>query len=105
MAVELASNPERPWLLVVDDEAEILNLLVRSLRDDYRVLTAPSGAEAVRLLDQHEVAVVITDQRMPMMTGLEVLQEAVKRRPDAGRILMTGYSDLGTIMEAVNQAH
>ncbi len=93
LAVELP-DPERPWLLVVYDESEILSLLVRSLRDEHRLLGAPTGAEAGRLLDQQDVAVVITDQHMPLSNGLQALRETLLRRPDVRRILMTGYTDL-----------
>ena len=105
MAVEVEAPEQRPWLLVVDDENEILNLLVRSLRDDYRVLTAQNGKEALQVLDDHDVAVVITDQRMPFMSGLDLLKETMRRRPDARRILMTGYADMQLLVDAVNDGH
>jgi DNA-binding NtrC family response regulator len=101
MAVQLQET-ERPWLLVVDDENEILNLLVRSLRDDYHVLTAQSGHEALEILEAHDVAVVITDQRMPLMSGIELLKETMRKRPDTRRILMTGYADMQLLVNAVN---
>jgi diguanylate cyclase (GGDEF)-like protein len=101
MAVQMQEN-ERPWLLVVDDENEILSLLVRSLRDDYHVLTAQNGREALEILEEHDVAVVITDQRMPLMSGLELLKETMRKRPDARRILMTGYADMQLLVNAVN---
>lgn len=104
MAAEL-TEAERPWLLIVDDESEILNLLVRTLRDEYRVLSASNGQEAVRLLEQHDVAVVITDQQMPLMNGIELLRETMLRRPEARRILMTGYTDLRVVLDAVNIGH
>ncbi|MHB1845546.1 MAG: EAL domain-containing protein [Deltaproteobacteria bacterium] len=102
MAVHAQQLEQRPWLLVVDDENEILNLLVRSLREDYRVLTAQNGKEALEILDDHDVAVVITDQRMPFMSGLELLKETMRKRPDARRILMTGYADMQLLVDAVN---
>ena len=101
MAIQVEEN-DRPWLLVVDDENEILNMLVRSLRDDYHVLTAQNGPDALQLLAEHDVAVVITDQRMPLMSGLELLQETMRARPDARRILMTGYADMEILVNAVN---
>lgn len=101
MAVQLQEN-ERPWLLVVDDENEILSLLVRSLRDDYHVLTAQNGHEALEILEAHDVAVVITDQRMPLMSGIELLKETMRKRPDTRRILMTGYADMQLLVNAVN---
>ncbi len=89
-------------LLLVDDETANLRLLERLFRQDYFCLTAPSGEEAMRLLDQHDVAVIISDQRMPRMTGLELLKQSADRRPHMVRILLTGYTDLEALVEAVN---
>jgi response regulator RpfG family c-di-GMP phosphodiesterase len=89
-------------LLLVDDETANLRLLERLFRQDYVCLTAPSGEEAMRLLDQHDVAVIISDQRMPQMTGLELLKQSADRRPHMVRILLTGYTDLEALVEAVN---
>lgn len=89
-------------LLIVDDEAPNVRLLERLFRDDYHCLTATSGAEATELLDQHDVAVIITDQRMPEMTGIELLKKSAARRPHMVRILLTGYTDLEALVEAIN---
>jgi response regulator RpfG family c-di-GMP phosphodiesterase len=89
-------------LLIVDDEAPNIRLLERLFRDEYHCLTAASGAEAVELLDQHDFAVIITDQRMPQMTGIELLKKSADRRPHMVRILLTGYTDLEALVEAVN---
>lgn len=89
-------------LLIVDDETANLRLLERLFQQDYLCLTAPSGEEAMRLLDQHDVAVIISDQRMPQMTGLELLKQSAARRPHMVRILLTGYTDLEALVEAVN---
>ena len=89
-------------LLIVDDEQANIRLLERLFRQDYFCLTASSGEEAVELLDQHEVAVIITDQRMPGMTGVELLKRSADRRPHMVRILLTGYTDLEALIEAVN---
>ena len=89
-------------LLIVDDETANLRLLERMFREDYFCLTAPSGEEAMRLLDMHDVAVIISDQRMPEMTGLELLKQSASRRPHMVRILLTGYTDLEALVEAVN---
>ena len=98
MAVEIPDS-ERPWLLVVDEESEILSLLVRSLRDENRLLPAPNGREASRLLDQQDVAVVITDQRQPLTVGLQTLRDTLLRRPEVRRVLMTGYTDLRSSLD------
>lgn len=89
-------------LLIVDDELANIRLLERLFRQDYFCLTASSGEEAMELLDQHEVAVIITDQRMPGMTGVELLKRSADRRPHMVRILLTGYTDLEALIEAVN---
>src|ERR1700741_1210118 len=89
-------------LLLVDDEMANIRLLERLVREDYQCLTATSGEEAIQLLDQHEVAVIITDQRMPNMTGIELLKRSAGRRPHMVRILLTGYTDLEALVEAVN---
>jgi len=89
-------------LLIVDDEQANIRLLERLFRQDYFCLTASSGEEAIELLDQHEVAVIITDQRMPGMNGVELLKRSADRRPHMVRILLTGYTDLEALIEAVN---
>lgn len=89
-------------LLIVDDETANIRLLERLFREDYFCLTASSGEAAMTVLDQHEVAVVITDQRMPQMTGIELLKESAERRPHMVRILLTGYTDLEALVEAIN---
>lgn len=89
-------------LLLVDDETANIRLLERLFRDEYFCLTASSGAEAMELLDQHDVAVIISDQRMPHMSGLEVLKRSADRRPHMVRILLTGYTDVEALVEAVN---
>jgi response regulator RpfG family c-di-GMP phosphodiesterase len=89
-------------LLIVDDELPNLRLLERLFQHDYSCLTASSGEEAMNLLDQHEVAVIISDQRMPQMTGIELLKRSADRRPHMVRILLTGYTDLEALVEAVN---
>ncbi len=89
-------------ILIVDDEMPNLRLLERLFRRDYYCLTASSGAEAIELLKQHDVAVVITDQRMPQMTGMELLKETSEMRPHMVRILLTGYTDVETLVEAIN---
>lgn len=89
-------------LLIVDDETPNVRLLERLFRQDYICLTASSGEEAMEILNQHEVAVIISDQRMPQMTGLELLKRSADLRPHMVRILLTGYTDLEALVEAVN---
>jgi len=89
-------------LLIVDDEMPNTRLLERLFRDDYFCLTASSGDEAIKLLDQHDVAVIVTDQRMSPMTGIELLKRTADRRPHMVRILLTGYTDVDALVEAIN---
>jgi response regulator RpfG family c-di-GMP phosphodiesterase len=89
-------------LLIVDDETANLRLLERLFQNDYQCLTASSGAEAIRLLEQHDVAILITDQRMPEITGLELLKRTAELRPQMVRILLTGYTDVEALVEAIN---
>ncbi|SRR5258707_12374059 len=92
-------------ILIVDDEAANLRALERLFRKDHHVLTAQSGIEALTLLEQHDVALLVTDQRMPGMTGIELLQKTVPLRPHMLRILLTGYTDVSTLIEAINCGH
>src|SRR5258707_10498852 len=89
-------------ILIVDDEPANLRTLARLFREDYEVLTAASGDEALVLLIQHDVAVLITDQRMPGMTGIELLKKTVPLRPRMVRIILTGYTDVDALVEAIN---
>jgi response regulator RpfG family c-di-GMP phosphodiesterase len=83
-----------PTLLIVDDEARILSALRRSLaRDGWRVLTAGTPGEALRLLDEERVDVVLSDHKMPRMSGLDVLEVAARKQPHAARILISGWPD------------
>jgi len=89
-------------IFIVDDEPANLRTLARLFRDDYEVLTAASGDEALALLGQHDVALLITDQRMPGMTGIELLKKTVPLRPRMVRIILTGYTDVDALVEAIN---
>ncbi len=88
--------------MIVDDEPANLRLLERLFRHDYQVITAESGAEALALLEQHEVALLVTDQRMPGMTGIELLKHTAVMRPNTVRIILTGYTDTQALVEAIN---
>jgi DNA-binding NtrC family response regulator len=89
-------------IMIVDDESANLRTLERLFRSDYQVVTAASGAEALALLDQHDVALLISDQRMPAMTGIELMTKTVALRPHMVKILLTGYTDVGALIEALN---
>lgn len=90
-------------LLLVDDERPILNALIRLLRKEpYRVVTASSGEDALEILDDREVQVVVSDFRMPGMSGIELLREVKQRYPNTVRCVLSGYADGHVIMDSIN---
>jgi adenylate cyclase len=89
-------------ILFVDDEPANLRLLERLFRRQYEVISASSGAEALDLLALHDVAVIISDQRMPVMPGIEFLKRAAMMRQHTVRIILTGYTDVTALVEAIN---
>jgi signal transduction histidine kinase len=94
----------RPTLLVVDDEPEVLHSVHDLLRLDYRVLTCERGEEAIELLASGEpIQVVMSDQRMPGMSGVEVLARARRVRPEATRLMFTAYADIKAVIDAINE--
>jgi CheY-like chemotaxis protein len=93
-------------ILIVDDEEAILETMTFTFEDEYEVLTAKSAREALRILDEHApVAAVITDQRMPEMTGVEFLTLVCERHPNTTRIILTGYADGDAMVRAINEGH
>jgi len=95
----------RHKILVVDDEPANLRLLRRVLAEDYETFTAQSGAEGLAILREHDISLVITDQRMPSMTGVELLEQSLSIRPDTIKILLTGYTDVQSLIDAINSGH
>jgi DNA-binding NtrC family response regulator len=89
-------------IMIVDDEPVNLRTLERLFRRDYQVVTAQSGAEALTMLQHHDVALLISDQRMPEMTGIELMKNTVALRPQMVKILLTGYTDVSALIEAIN---
>ncbi|CAN5912646.1 hypothetical protein BH23PLA1_BH23PLA1_18220 [soil metagenome] len=96
---------DRPALLIVDDEPEVLRSVYDLFRLDYRVLTAERGSEGLRLLQEQEPSVVMSEQRMPEMSGVEFLGRAQAIRPDATRLLFTGYADIRAVIDAINRGN
>ena len=93
-------------VLCVDDEQNILNSLKRLLRrENYRLITASNGVEGLKILKENEIHVVITDQRMPDMTGTEFLARVKEGYPDIIRIVLTGYTEVDSITESINKGH
>lgn len=101
----IASPPAAPWtVLCVDDEPSILSALKRVLRaEDCKVLQANGGAEALALLEQEAVDVVVSDMRMPGMDGAALLAQVRARWPATARILLTGYADMNATVAAINE--
>ena len=89
-------------ILIVDDEPANTGSLERLFRGKYDVFTAGSGADALFLLEHHEMALLIADQRMPEMSGTELMQRTARLRPHMVRILLTGYTDVESLIEAIN---
>jgi CheY-like chemotaxis protein len=99
----LRFNRTQPTLLLVDDEPSILSSLRRLLRGDgYRILTANSGSEGLQILAENAVDVIVSDQRMPEMTGVEFLRTVRQLYPDTVRIVLSGFTELQTVTDAVN---
>ena len=92
-------------LLIVDDEPDVCDSVHDLLRREFRVLKAHSGQEGFRLMQEEEVHIIMTDQRMPQVSGVELLTRVKARNPQAVRMLFTGYADLESIIAAINQGH
>ncbi|WP_411886891.1 response regulator [Hydrocarboniphaga effusa] len=96
-------NEQRPRLLCVDDDTAVLDGLALTLRRSFDVTIADSAAEALRRLDAQDYPIVMSDMRMPQMSGAELLAEVRKRHPDSVRLLLTGYADMEAAASAVNE--
>lgn len=94
----------RPALLFVDDERRVLTSMRAMFRREYEVLLANSGDEAIEILAERDVHVVVSDQRMPEMTGVELLATVKEEYPSSMRILLTGYADLDAVEASINES-
>lgn len=99
------ASPAKHCLLVIDDEPDVCDSVHDLLRREFRVLKAHGAQEGLRLMQEEEVHIIMTDQRMPTVTGVELLAKVKARKPQAVRMLFTGYSDLDSIIAAINQGH
>jgi FixJ family two-component response regulator len=100
------SESDQPRILIVDDEEAILETMTFTFMDRYEVLTTSDPTTAMSILEENQpVAVVITDQRMPGMTGVELLREVYARFPDTVRIILTGFADSDATIQAINDGH
>jgi response regulator RpfG family c-di-GMP phosphodiesterase len=97
--------PSKHCLLVIDDEPDVCDSVHDLLRREFRVLKAHSAQEGLNLLQEEEVHIIMTDQRMPAITGVELLARVKARKPQAIRMLFTGFADLESIVAAINQGH
>lgn len=95
----------KPTILCVDDENDNLEALERIFRKKYNVLRASSGKQALEIIQQHgnNISLILTDQRMPEMTGIEVLEKVIGQYPDMIRILITGFTELESVIQAINK--
>jgi len=95
---------EKRTILFVDDEVKVLNSLRRGLLDEpYETLFAESGKEALEILEKQEVHIIVTDMRMPEMTGLELLTEVRKKYPHIVRLVLSGYTQIESLLTTINQ--
>ena len=92
----------RHKILVVDDEVPNLRLLRRVLSDEHDIIEAQSGAEGLEVLKNQYISLIITDQRMPNMTGVQLLEASIGVCPDTIKILLTGYTDVQALVDAIN---
>lgn len=90
-------------VLYLDDEENNLFSFKAAFRLKYNVFTALKGADALDIIRNNDIQIIITDQRMPEMTGVEFLEKVIKIKPDPMRILLTGYTDMGAVVDAINK--
>jgi len=90
-------------ILIVDDEPAILESLELTLGSDYRVHTAESGEAGLAILEREKIALIISDQVLPSMSGVEFLEKAIEAAPHAIRMMLTGYADIGSMSRAINE--
>jgi signal transduction histidine kinase/response regulator RpfG family c-di-GMP phosphodiesterase len=99
----VARDTKKQKILVVDDEPDNLDLLYRTFHREFKVLRAENGPDALDILEREgDIAVIISDQRMPQMSGTEFLSLTAQRYPDIIRIILTGYTDVEDLVEAIN---
>ena len=99
---------EKPFIMLVDDEQENINSLRYLLGADYKIVSASNGREALEIIDDmtnpHLIQLIVSDQRMPELSGVDFFVKIVNRMPDTIRIILTGYSDIQTIIDSINEA-
>lgn len=96
-------NNDKISILYVDDEENNLISFKATFRLKYKVFTAISGSDAIEILEKNLIHVIITDQRMPNMTGVEFLEKVIEKFTDPIRILLTGFTDMNAVVDAINK--
>lgn len=99
------SLPSKYCLLIVDDEPNVCDSVHDLLRREFRVLKAHSADEGYRIMQEEEVHIIMSDQRMPQISGVQLLEKVKSRNPRAIRLLFTGFADVESIIAAINQGH
>lgn len=105
MENEISSSKPKVGILYVDDEVNNLTSFKATFRSSYTIFTATSADEGRKVLEEKskDIQLIITDQRMPGMTGVEFLSSIIEQHPDPIRILLTGYSDIQAVIDAINR--
>ncbi len=96
-------NKSKIKILYVDDEKSNLTAFRAGFREDFDIFIAESAEEGITVLAANQIHIIITDQRMPDITGIEFLESIMKQYPHCIRILLTGYSNMETVVEAINK--
>lgn len=96
-------SDSRIKILYIDDEENNLNSFKAAFRREYEVTTAISGIAAIEILKTQSFEIIITDQRMPQMTGVEFLSSIIDEHPEPIRMLLTGYADIQAVIDAINK--
>jgi len=92
-------------ILAIDDEAANLDALTRVFNPEYNVLSATNGEDALAIIEQKDIALILADHRMPGMTGVELMERTWEKHPDITRVILTGYPDEKVLMDAINMGH
>ena len=92
-------------VLYIDDEVGNLKAFKAAFRRDFNIFIAESAKEGMQVLRENEIHIILTDQRMPEITGVQFLEKVIDQYPDAIRILVTGYTDMKALVAAVNKGH
>ncbi|OGI21267.1 MAG: hypothetical protein A2287_09865 [Candidatus Melainabacteria bacterium RIFOXYA12_FULL_32_12] len=101
----IAKEQIKHTVLIVDDEIDNLQLLKRTLRRDYNIITASNGQEALEIVEKigNDISLIVSDQRMPSMTGTEFLSKTTDKYPHIIKMLLTGYTDIDAMIDGVNK--